>query len=180
MKGVTEPKQAVPPATDSGGPFTGYAPPDERPPFATYAVLAGLFNLLFAAAVGLFLRRGCELPERIGAADVATIGVASHKLSRLIAKDKVTTPFRAPFAEFEEKSGPAEVSEQSRGTGVRRAIGNMITCPFCLDMWIVGAFTVGLLYAPRITRLVGTVFSALTISDFFQIAYKAAQDKGLD
>lgn len=177
---MTEPKQSASPATDSGGPFTGYAPPDERPPFATYAVLAGLFNLLFAAAVGLFLRRGRELPERIGGADVATIGVASHKLSRLVAKDKVTAPFRAPFTEFEEKSGPAEVSEQSRGTGVRRAIGNMITCPFCLDMWIVGAFTVGLLYAPRVTRLIGTVFSALTISDFFQIAYKAAQDKGLE
>lgn len=177
---MTDQRQAASDRTDSGGTFSGYAPPGERPPFLAYSVLAGLFNLLIAAAIGLFVKRGRELPERIGAADVATIGVASHKLSRLIAKDKVTVPVRAPFTEFEKHSGPAEVSEQSRGTGTRRAIGNMITCPFCLDMWIVGAFTVGLLYAPRITRLIGTIFTALTISDFFQIAYKAAQDKGLD
>jgi Protein of unknown function (DUF1360) len=38
-------------------------------------------------------------------------GVATHKLSRLLAKDKVTAPLRAPFAEFEDEGGPAEVDD---------------------------------------------------------------------
>src|SRR4051812_22414532 len=75
----------------------GYAPPAERPPLLPYAGAMAAFNALFALALLLARRSGRELPERVGAADLATIGVASHKVSRLIAKDKVTSPLRAPF-----------------------------------------------------------------------------------
>jgi hypothetical protein len=34
--------------------------------------------------------------ERIDAGDLLLIGTASHKFSRLLAKDKVTSPLRAP------------------------------------------------------------------------------------
>jgi hypothetical protein len=115
----------------------------------------------------------------VGAADLVTIGVASHKLSRLIAKDKVTSPLRAPFTEFDERGGPAEFEESARGTGLRRAIGELLICPYCLGLWVVAALSLGLLFAPRLTRLVASAFSALTISDFLQIAYKAAEEKGL-
>jgi hypothetical protein len=121
-------------------------------------------------------RSGRGLPERIGAADIATIGVASHKLSRVIAKDRVMTPLRAPFTEFEERGGPAEVEERARGTGLRRAIGELLICPFCLDLWIVTGFSIGLLFAPRLTRFAAAVLSAVTVSDFFHVAYKAAEE----
>jgi hypothetical protein len=52
-------------------------------------------------------------------------------------------------------------------------------CPYCLDLWVVAAFSIGLLFAPRPTRFVASVFAALTVSDFFQIAYKAAEERGL-
>jgi hypothetical protein len=38
---------------------------------------------------------------------------------------------------------------------------------------------VGLLFAPRTTRMLASTFTALTISDFLQIAYTAAEDRGL-
>ena len=157
----------------------GYAPTDERPPLLPYAVAMAGFNALFAAALLLARRKGRELPERVGAADLATIGVASHKVSRLIAKDKVTSPLRAPFTRYEGEAGPAEFEESSRGTGARKAIGEMLICPYCLGLWVVAAFAVGLLFAPRLTRFIAAVFSALTLSDFLQVAYKAAEDKGL-
>ena len=156
-----------------------YAPPEERPPLVPYAIAMGLFNSLVAAALLIAKRTGRPLPERIGAADMLTIGVASHKLSRLIAKDKVTSPLRAPFTRLEGEGGPAELSESARGEGARRAIGDMLVCPYCLGLWVVAAFSVGLLFAPRLTRFVAAVFSALTISDFLQVAYKAAEEKGL-
>ena len=37
----------------------------------------------------------------------------------------------------------------------------------------------GLIYAPRTTRVLASTFTALTISDFLQIAYKAAEERGL-
>jgi hypothetical protein len=138
-----------------------------------------IFGTLVAAALATAKRQGRELPEQVSAGELLLVGTASHKLARLLAKDKVTSPLRAPFTELEGSGGPAEFEERSRGTGLRKAIGELLICPFCLGLWVVAAFSVGLLFAPRVTRFVASLFTALTISDFFQIAYKAAEEKGL-
>jgi uncharacterized protein DUF1360 len=157
----------------------GYAAPEKRPPFTPYLAFMGIFGALLSAALLLARRQGRELPAKVSPGELLLVGTASHKLSRLVAKDKVTSPLRAPFTELEGKGGPAELEESSRGTGARKAIGELLICPYCLGLWIVAAFSVGLLFAPRLTRFIASLFSALTISDFFQIAYKAAEEKGL-
>jgi hypothetical protein len=97
----------------------------------------------------------------------------------VVAKDRVMIPLRAPFTEFEARGGPAEVEERARGTGLRRVIGELLICPFCLDLWMVTGFSLGLLFAPRLTRFVASALSAVTVSDFFHVAYKAAEKRGL-
>ena len=164
---------------EDGGPYSGYAGPNERPPFASYAALATLFNGAMAAAVVAAKRSGRELPERIGVGDLLLIGTATLKLSRLVSKVKITTFARAPFTEFQAPGGPAEVEERARGRGWRRTVGELLVCPYCLGMWISGGFNLGLVVAPRGTRFAATVLTGLTISDFLQIAYKAAEDRGL-
>ena len=153
--------------------MSDYAPPEKKPPFGPYLAFMSIFASLVGAALALARRNGRELPAKVDAGQLLLVGVASHKVSRLIAKDKVTSPLRAPFTELEGKGGPAELEERSRGTGLRKAIGELLICPYCLDLWV------GLLFAPRVTRFVAAMFAALTVSDFFQIAYKAAEDKGL-
>lgn len=157
----------------------GYADPDKRPPFLPYLTLMSLFGTLVGTALAVARRQGRELPERVSAGQVLLVGTASHKLSRILTKDKVTSPLRAPFTELKGRGGPAEVKERSRGSGLRKAIGELLICPFCLGLWVVAAFSIGMVFAPRVTRFIASLFSALTVSDFFQIAYKAAEDKGL-
>lgn len=164
---------------DPAGPFAGYAEPHERPPLGSYAALTAIFNAAFAGALAAAKPAGRELPEQIAAGDVVLIGVASHKLSRLITKDKVTAWLRAPFTRYQEPGGPGELEEAPRGSGARRAIGEMVVCPYCLGMWASAGFHVGLVFAPRTTRLLASTFTALTISDFLQIGYKAAEERGL-
>ena len=161
------------------GPYAGYAQPEKRPPFATYAALAAVFNAAYVAGLAGAKRSGRDLPETVSAGDVVLIGTASHKVSRLITKDKITAFLRAPFTEYQGRGGPAEVEERARGEGVRRVIGELLICPYCVGLWTSGAFHVGLVYAPRTTRMVASTFTALTISDFLQIGYKAAEDRGL-
>ncbi|HET6867403.1 MAG TPA: DUF1360 domain-containing protein [Solirubrobacteraceae bacterium] len=158
--------------------FETYAEPHERPPFRSYATLAAVFNAAFGGALAAAGRSG-RLPERVSTQDVLLIGTASHKLSRLIAKDKVTSFVRAPFTEYQGRGGPAEIEESSRDGEVRGAIGELLICPYCLGLWSAGAFHVGLLFAPRATRVVASTLTALTLSDFLQIAYKAAENRGL-
>jgi Protein of unknown function (DUF1360) len=160
-------------------PYAGYAPPTERPPLAAYATFATVFHAAIAAAVAAAKQSGRELPHHVEASDIVLIGTASSKLSRLISKKKVTAFVRAPFTELEGKGGPAELEEKPRGSGLQRALGELLVCPYCLGLWASGAFHAGLLFAPRTTRFSASVLSAMTISDFLQIAYKAAEERGL-
>jgi hypothetical protein len=162
--------------TETTDPTAGYAPPAERPPLAAYATFAAVFHGAMAGAVMAAKRSGRDLPERVGPGDIVLIGTASHKLSRLIAKKKVTAFVRAPFTELEGKGGPAELEERPRGRGLRRAVGELLVCPYCLGLWASGAFHAGLLFAPRFSA---SVLSAMSISDFLQIAYRAAEERGL-
>lgn len=160
-------------------PYAGYAPPQERPPFAAYATFATVFHTAMAGAVYAAKRSGRDLPQRVQAGDVVLVGTASYQLSRLVSKKKITAFVRAPFTELEGKGGPAELEEKPRGSGLRRALGELLVCPYCLGLWASGGFHVGLVFAPRATRFSASVLSAMAISDFLQISYKAAEDRGV-
>lgn len=156
-------------------PFSGHSPQQERP-LGGYAALMGLFATL-VAGFGAWLRAsGRELPDRIAPGDLALITIATHKASRLISKDRVTSSVRAPFTRFEGDAGPGEVSEAARGSGLRRAIGELVICPYCIGLWIASAFAAGLAVAPRPTRWIAGVLSAVFGSDLLQVAYKKAED----
>jgi len=152
------------------------APGQERP-LGSYAILTGVYSSALAGTLVILRARGRELPERFTAADVLLIGIASHKLSRLIAKDKVTSFLRAPFTRFQESSGHGEVEEQPCGHGLRLVAGELLVCPYCLAQWVATGLTLGLIGAPRLTRLLSTIFVAHTVSDFLQVAYRAAEDE---
>jgi hypothetical protein len=149
----------------SGG--DGYAPPEERPRLRSYAAMTSAFGA-GAAAFLIAARRGeVELPETV-TKDLLLVGASTHKLARLITKDKVTSFLRVPFRRLEGEAGPAEVSEETRGTGPRAAIGELIGCPYCLGLWVASGLMVGLSLAPGEIRLITSTLSALTISDFLQ------------
>jgi Protein of unknown function (DUF1360) len=156
---------------------TGYAPPGEERPLAAYGALTAAFGGSLAASLALLRARGRELPERPAPRDLLLVGIATHKVSRLLAKDRVTSFVRAPFTRYQEAAGHGEVEEQPRGTGVRLALGELLVCPFCLAQWIAAAFAVGLVAAPRATRFVAGIYVAETLSDLLQLAYKSAEER---
>jgi hypothetical protein len=152
-----------------------YAPGGDRP-LAGYAALMGLYGAAVTAGTVALRRRGRPLPE-VRAFDVALIGVATHKLARRMSKDSVTSPLRAPFTRYEGVAGPAELQEKVRGSGLRKAVGELITCPFCLSQWVATGFVFGLLTAPRATRWAASVLASLALADFLQFAYAWAEQQ---
>jgi hypothetical protein len=151
--------------------FEGYGGEEQR--LYSYSTLMGLFNLIFAVFLLLVKGTGRALPERVDAKDLVLLGVATHKLSLTGAQDAVTSPLRAPFTELQEKESPKSLDEKPRGKGLRRSVGELLTCQFCLGMWVASFFTYGLVLAPRVTRLIATVFTVVTISDHLHQTYKA-------
>ncbi|MFN2475800.1 MAG: DUF1360 domain-containing protein [Chthoniobacterales bacterium] len=148
----------------------------EQLPVRDYAALVAVFNGLLAAAFVARQRSGQPLPNRVEVQDLALFAIATQKLSRVITKDKVTTALRAPFTEVEGKGGAGELEEHGRGQGLRRAIGDLLTCPFCLGTWIASGFIYGLLYNPRLTRTLASIFAVSGVADFLQQAYVKAQE----
>ncbi len=144
--------------------IAGYKGGDEVP-LASYAGLMGVYNAAFASLLVVAHSTGRRLPPRIAYGDLVLLGVATYKLSRLISSDRVTSPLRAPFTEYVEPAGASEVKEKVRGTGLQRAIGDLLTCPYCLGPWVGMALAFGMVLKPRTTRLLGGILAAATISD---------------
>ena len=145
-------------------------------PLGGYLVVMTIFATVVGIAGLIAAWSGRGLPRRIAPYDLALITTGTHKLSRTISKDAVTSPLRAPFTRYSGTGGPAEVMEETRNSGtVRHAVGELVSCPFCLDMWIATGFIIGQLFAPRFTRVVAATFTALAGADFLHLIYARAQ-----
>ena len=144
-------------------------------PLASYGALMATFSTIFGGAIAVAAAQG-RLPRRPSAMDIALVAVAGHKVSRLVAKDKVTLPIRAPFTET-KVDGEGELVDEATGTGMQKAIGQLVTCPKCVGQWACASFVVGMIYSPRATRAVASVFASDAISDFLHVAYRAAEDR---
>ncbi|MGK5543890.1 DUF1360 domain-containing protein [Streptomyces sp. URMC 127] len=148
----------------------------EDHPLGAYVGAMGVYvgGIAALAAVARLTRR--ELPDP-APWDVVLCAGATHRLSRLLAKDPVTSPLRAPFARYRGVEGPAELAEDVRGTGARKAIGELLTCPFCTGMWISTGIAAGMVFAPRATRLASATLTALACSDLLQFVRVRMQQK---
>lgn len=132
------------------------------------AALAGL------AAVA---RASGRTPGHYALSDVLVGGLATHKFTRLLSKGSVASPMRAPFTEFAGPGGSGEHDEQARGDhGLRHTVGELLTCPFCLGVWVGTGYVAGLALAPRTTRAWAAAFAVTGISDFLQHAYSRVRE----
>jgi hypothetical protein len=109
----------------------GYASGADRPLGGYAAVVAAYTGVVGSMALAARLTRP-DLPSITPWDVVLLSAAATHKLSRLLSKDPVTSPLRAPFTSYNGTSGPAELKEEARGDGGRKAVGELVTCPFCM------------------------------------------------
>jgi len=145
----------------------GYAPGRDVPLRGYGAAMA-----TYAGLLGLVLFGVTRKPRRQpGAMDLALLGVGTHKLSRIITKDFVTSPLRAPFTSRREVEGAGEVHDEPRGNGWQRSIGELLTCPYCAGPWLATGLGALLTWRPAPTRFVLQTLAAVTVSDFLHAAY---------
>jgi Protein of unknown function (DUF1360) len=108
---------------------------------------------------------------------VVLLGLGTFKLSRLVTKEKVLQPVREPFVEHTSTGAGSEVESEPSGSGVRRAVGELLTCPFCISVWIATVLIAAFSIAPRAARLAAAGLAAVVVADTTQYAYSAFRDK---
>ena len=132
--------------------------PGERRPLRWYGALIAANAALAGGAIAHAVRTQ-RLPERLSVGDLALGAAATFKLSRLLTRSSVASPLRAPFTRYAGVAGPAELDEDVRGDGLRHALGELVTCPYCMGHWIATAFGLGLVYRPKETRFLAGILA---------------------
>jgi hypothetical protein len=148
----------------------------DREPLRHYIVFASTFLCLNTLAFTWLTRRGRKIVAP-GITDIVLLGLATNRLSRLVTREKVTRVLRAPFTDVEPGANPEEVREHPRGTGLRRGLGELVTCPRCVAMWGASALSVLYMRSPSVGRLSATILSAAAISDFMNQRYAALKEQ---
>ena len=143
---------------------------------AEYATLLGFYLASAAVLTGVAVQQN-RLPRKFGLLDLALLGIATHKLSRIVAKDRITGILRAPFVCYIRSAGAGEVEEEPRGRGFQRGIGHLVSCPYCMAPWCATALSFGLLFAPRLTRFFAGILVSVTASDFLHRAYARMKEE---
>jgi hypothetical protein len=142
---------------------------------AEYALMLAFYLSSAAALTGIAIEKD-RLPKKPSLLDLALLGVATHKLSRIIAKDRITGILRAPFVNYIRSAGHGEVEEEPRGRGIQRGIGQLISCPYCMAPWCATALAFGFIFAPRVARFFAGILTTVAASDFLHRAYAATED----
>jgi hypothetical protein len=151
-------------------------PQSDRPPYEAYAVIAGSFAGLLAAAgaLGRLLDRN---PQCQSALDFAVLSAATFKAARTLARDDVASFVRRPFVYGE----PPEVDEERPVEGgFQQAMGELVTCTRCVGTWAAAGLASTQILAPRFGRLLTWSLGAAAASDFLQAGFAALTGKAND
>ncbi|WP_251063194.1 MULTISPECIES: DUF1360 domain-containing protein [unclassified Streptomyces] len=107
----------------------------DRPLEGYLVALAGFAAYTAALATAVRLP-GRPLPQRPEPWDVVLTSVATFRLSRLLSKASVTSPLRAHFTRYVGPQGPAELHEEAQPEHGKGTVGELVTCPFCMSVWV--------------------------------------------
>ena len=147
-----------------------------RPPYASYAAIAGTFAGLLATA-GVLSRATGRNPQCQTALDLAVLSAATFKAARTLAHDQVASFVRQPFVRGDAYKGDEE--EPVRG-GVEQAIGELVTCTRCVGTWAAAGLTSAQILAPRFGRLLTWSLGAAAVNDFLQAGFVAMAGKATE
>lgn len=139
----------------------------DTPPYGAYAAIMGTFAGGLAAA-GALARMLDRDPYEHTFLDLTTLGLATFKAARTLARDEVTSFIREPFVEGRAHEG----GEEPVGTGdLRQAVGELVTCSRCAGTWVAAGLGGTQVVAPRFGRLLTWTLGAAGLNDFLQAGF---------
>jgi len=134
--------------------------PVERTPTepADYAVLSAAYGALLLGTAVSARRR-----EPIPAVELPALAAASFRLSKLVVHEKVESWVRRPFVD--------EPSRRPKGTRLRYAVGELLTCTRCTGAWASLGLVALRLPSPGAGRTVSAVLATSAGNDLLQAGF---------
>src|SRR2546421_242166 len=141
------------------------APHDRPTEPHDYAALNAVYGALLAAVVVATRDRGAR-KDPISGPELIPLSAATFALSKVIAREKIGTWVREPFVEDEDDQRPS-------GRGLRRAVGELLTCTRCVGAWSALGIVGLRLASPASGRVVTNVLAVSAANDWLQAGFKA-------
>lgn len=117
-------------------------------------VLTTIFLGGFALFIGWMLTDGPGLDVfNLSTTDLVLLALATFRLGRLIAYDRVMEPFRQFFTETVPDPTGAGDTVEPKGHGFQQSLGQMICCPICAGTWVAAGLTYLMYVFPGPTRV---------------------------
>jgi hypothetical protein len=128
----------------------------------------GALNAIYATGIAALVVQGRRREaDRIETAELVPLGLAAFSLSKAVAREKIGTWIREPFAD-ETPAGP-----RPTGRKFRRAVGELVTCTRCVGAWSsLGIVGLRLLHPPA-GRIATSVLATAAVNDFLQGGFRA-------
>jgi hypothetical protein len=134
---------------------------------ASYAGLIGVFGAVFAA-FAFWKGRDFSLKPF----DFLLLALSTFRLGRLMSYDLVFEPIREPVTDTvpsPDGTGDVVVPE---GTGLRHAVGDLVSCPICSGTWAGAALVYALRLFPGPARMFMAIMAAAGAAELFDGAYE--------
>ena len=148
-------------------------------PLPGYLVLTAGYTAMTGVLLTAARRRAGADVARLEWGDLALTAVSTYRLSRLLTKDAISSPLRAPLTRFDGAGMPGEVNDQVasqvEGRPVLHAVAELATCPFCTGQWVATTLVAGHVLAPGVTRLVTGILTATAGAEVLHYGHAALQ-----
>ncbi|MCG1020154.1 DUF1360 domain-containing protein [Sutcliffiella horikoshii] len=99
------------------------------------------------------------------------LGLASFRLTRLVVLDKITTIIRKPFVEEieeENENGEMEAYIIIKGKGIRKWIGELLSCYWCTGVWVTTGLFLLITFYPFAGKSALIIFAAAGVAGIME------------
>ncbi|CAN5555296.1 DUF1360 domain-containing protein [soil metagenome] len=119
----------------------------------------------FLASVAVAGRESSQREPAREALDIVLMGLASYRIGRMVAFERVAEPLREHFTEEVPDESGVDETVVARGTGPRWVIGELLSCPTCIATWAALGLSIGSAVLPGPFRMLTNVLATAGVAE---------------
>lgn len=168
------PRDGEPPGSERRWRWPGAASTPESPTNpADYALLEGTFASGLLGLVLLTRRREQDGQQAIPRRELPVLAMATFALADVLAKERISTWLREPFVLEDAEHKPVE----AEGGGLRRAVGELLTCTRCVGTWSALGLVAVRTASPPAGQAIATVLALTGANDLMQSGFRLLAER---
>ena len=128
-------------------------------------------NAVWISLLGglIMATRGRASEDPIQARELIPLSAATFAVSKAVARERIGSWVREPFVQEDNVEGERQ---RPKGSGLRRALGELVTCTRCVGTWsALGVVGLRVMH-PEAGRTVSMILASSAANDWLQTGFR--------